>query len=239
VLPQHSAGVRNIFERLLSERCVEVITSCKVERSDAEQLYCAGGRAVGYDEAVFCTQGGAQEWLRETGLALDPDGFIAVEPTLESTNTPGVFACGDVAAVLAHPRPKAGVFAVRQGPPLTANLRAVLRGERPAPFAPQTQFLGLISCGDGQCVASRGRLALKAAWLWPLKDHIDRFWMHQYTEGLPRMAEEPAAGSRGGATPSAVAASVTLNRPSPTPCSPGPQPYPLGGSAALDTEINV
>lgn len=37
-----------------------------------------------------------------------------VNDYLESTNTPGVFAVGDCAHMVNHPRPKAGVFAVRQ-----------------------------------------------------------------------------------------------------------------------------
>ena len=97
---------------------------------------------------------------------------------------------GDVAAVLEHPRPKAGVFAVRQGPPLADNLRRSVLGQPLQPFTPQKTFLGLISTGDRSCVASRGGLALEAAWLWPLKDWIDRFWMSQYTTALPSMAAE-------------------------------------------------
>ena len=150
---------------------------------------------IPYDEAIWCTQGGAQDWLKETTLNLDDGGFIAVHPTLESTNQDSVFACGDVAAVLEHPRPKAGVFAVRQGPPLTDNLRRKLRGEPLEPFIPQTTFLGLIGAGDGQCVASRGKMALEGEWLWTLKDWIDRTWMNMYQDGLmmggAMMAEPP------------------------------------------------
>ena len=85
-----------------------------------------------------------------------------MQPTLASTNCAAVFAAGDVAAVLEHPRPKAGVFAVRQGPPLAANLRRQLLGQPLQPFTPQSSFLGLIGTGDGGCVASRGALAYEA-----------------------------------------------------------------------------
>ena len=49
----------------------------------AAQLHCADGSTIEYDEVIWCTQGGAQPWLRETGLELDGHGFIAVHPTLE------------------------------------------------------------------------------------------------------------------------------------------------------------
>lgn len=119
-------------------------------------------------------------------LALDAEGFIAVHPTLESVSHAGVFAAGDVAAVLAYPRPKAGVFAVRQGLPLAHNLRLALLSEPLQPYTPQRSFLGLLGTGDTGCVASRGTLALEAEWLWALKDWIDRFWMVSYT-ALPAM----------------------------------------------------
>ena len=77
-------------------------------------------------------------------LALDAEGFIAVHPTLESVSHAGVFAAGDVAAVLAYPRPKAGVFAVRQGLPLAHNLRLALLSEPLQPYTPQRSFLGLL-----------------------------------------------------------------------------------------------
>eukprot|EP00983_Pelagomonas_calceolata_P086634 1156796-Pelagomonas_calceolata.AAC.6 len=45
----------------------------------------------------------------------DPQGFLAINECLQSEGgPPEVFAAGDVASCAKHPRPKAGVFAVRQ-----------------------------------------------------------------------------------------------------------------------------
>ncbi len=73
----------------------------------------------------------------------DAAGFVLVDPDLRVVDGPGnVFAVGDVAASASDPRPKAGVFAVRQGPVLAANLRR--RGKKP--FRNPHRTLGGESC---------------------------------------------------------------------------------------------
>ena len=151
-------------------------------------LHTAGGTAHALDEVLWVTQAGTQAWLAESGLATDEDGFVAVRPTLESTSHPGVFAAGDCAAVLAHPREKAGVFAVRQGPPLAENLRRALRGLAPRPFIPQRRYLSLVGTGGRHAVATRGgALVFEGDWVWRWKDWIDRSFMRKFAD-LPDMA---------------------------------------------------
>lgn len=54
----------------------------------------------------------------------DELGFLSINENLQAAGgPPNIFAVGDVATSTVYPRPKAGVFAVRQGPPLTDNIR--------------------------------------------------------------------------------------------------------------------
>lgn len=56
-------------------------------------------------------------------MCADEAGFVRIDECLRAEGWDNVFAVGDVATSAIHPRPKAGVYAVRQGPPLAANLR--------------------------------------------------------------------------------------------------------------------
>lgn len=180
LLDRHNRFVRTAFRRVLVRRGVTVHTDAAVERVDAGCLHIADGRRIAFDHALWAVQAGAAPWLADTGLDLDAGGFVAVDETLRSTNDPSVFAAGDVASMQGHPREKAGVIAVRQGPPLAANLRRALAGEPLEPFVPQSQWLALISTGDRHAVASRGWLYAEGDWVWRVKDHIDRRFMRRF-----------------------------------------------------------
>lgn len=79
---------------------------------------------------------------------------------------------------------------MRQGPPLTDNLRRKLLGQPLVPFHPQSKFLGLISTGDKSAVLSWGPLGLGGRgalgrMLWQWKDSLDRTWMAKYCQLSP------------------------------------------------------
>jgi NADH dehydrogenase FAD-containing subunit len=127
------------------------------------------------------THGAVPPVLAGTDWAKDESGFLAVRPTLQILNDDSVFAAGDCATMSAHPRPKAGVFAVRQGPVLARNLRRALRGEALERSIPQRDHLMLIATGDGRAIGGRGRfLAFEGRLAWRLKDFIDRRFMRRF-----------------------------------------------------------
>src|SRR5207244_3917617 len=167
------------------------ITDNPVVRVEAGNLIAADGAEIAFDEALWVTEAAGAPWLVDTGLPLDQRGFVVIDETYRSPADTAVFAAGDIATMPAHPREKAGVYAVRAGPPLADNLRRALAGHRLLRAVPQRQALALIGTGDGHAVASRGRHEAYGAILWWLKDWIDRRWMQRYSK-LPAM--EAAAG---------------------------------------------
>jgi selenide, water dikinase len=186
LLPSHNDAVRRRFELIFRERGVRAVTNNPVVRVEAGRLVAADGAAIAFDEALWVTEAAGTPWLAETGLPLGERGFLVIDETLRSPANPNVFAAGDIATMPAHPREKAGVYAVRAGPPLAENLRRALDGRRLRRAVPQRRALALIGTGDRRAVASRGRHEAYGAMLWHLKDWIDRRWMRRYTE-LPEM----------------------------------------------------
>ncbi|MBK6335020.1 MAG: selenide, water dikinase SelD [Betaproteobacteria bacterium] len=191
IMTTHNGWVRRRFTRVLARRGVRLHARAEVRAVTAGGLTTVGGEALAADEVVWVTQAGGPAWLADTGLALDADGFVAVDEFLRSSD-PRVFAAGDVAAYTRRPLEKAGVFAVRMGMPLADNLRRAARGEPLRAYRPQRRWLALISTGDRHAVASRGPIGFAGDWVWRWKDSIDRRFMRRFGE-FPAMAAPPAA----------------------------------------------
>jgi selenide, water dikinase len=180
ILAGHAAAARHKMRAIFQRRGLRLLEKAATVRIERGAVLLESGQWLQADAVFVVTEASAAKWFATTGLPLDESGFIAVDDTLRSTGDDRVFAAGDCATVLKHRRPKAGVFAVHQGPPLVGNLRRVLRGKPPEPFVPQTRYLSIIGTGDGRAVATRGWWAIEGGWVWRWKDHIDRKWMRLY-----------------------------------------------------------
>ncbi|MBY6004904.1 selenide, water dikinase SelD [Salipiger bermudensis] len=171
----------------------------RIEEVTPEGLRLSDGREIAADFITGAAGARPHGWLETTGLALH-NGFVTVAPTLQSSDS-DIFATGDCAHMAETPRPKAGVYAVRQAPILFDNLRKRLSGEgTPRPYRPQRDYLKLISLGEKSALADRFGLALSGPAMWRWKDHIDQKFMDRFRE-LPQMTPPPlpsprAAGSR-------------------------------------------
>ena len=207
LLPSHNDAVRRRFEIIFRERGMRAVANNPIVRVEPGRLIAQDGSVIEFDEALWVTEAAGAPWLADTGLPLDERGFVIIDETYRSPADTAVFAAGDIATMPAHPREKAGVYAVRAGPPLADNLRRALAGHRLRRAVPQRQALALIGTGDKRAVASRGRHEAYGAPVWWLKDWIDRRWMRRYTD-LPAMESVDDDAMRCGGCAAKVPADV-------------------------------
>ncbi len=191
ILPEFNLSVRDRFENIFDKRGVTLHREFHATDYADGKVISDEGRSVAVDEVFWITKAAPQAWLKESGLPVNESGFLEVLDTLQSTGHDNIFAAGDCAAMINHPRPKAGVFAVRQGKPLFSNIRRLLLGKSPKSFTPQRQFLALISTGSKWAVASRNGFSVEGDWVWQWKNWIDKRFMNRFTD-LPAMTEKPA-----------------------------------------------
>lgn len=184
VLKGFNNTARGHLLRALADTGVAVIENAQVARVTEAEVILGDGRRI---PSAFTTgAAGARPhgWVVEIGLAHE-GGYLTIDDTLR-TSDPAIFAAGDCAHMGFAPRPKAGVFAVRQAPVLFDNLRAALSGGGMEHFAPQKDYLKLISLGGKKALAEKLGTAAKGGLLWRWKDRIDRTFMSQFKD-LPDM----------------------------------------------------
>jgi selenide,water dikinase len=184
ILESYNTRARRAVMAALQWQGIAVHLNARVQRVEQGCLVMSDGARPVYDELFWCTGAAAAPWVASSGLQTDERGFLAVRDTLQSLDDERVFGAGDIATQVNHPRPKAGVYAVRQGPVLAHNLRALLLHKPLSNHRPQLRFLSLISLGGKQATADRGPFSATGQWVWRWKDRIDRKFMARF-EHLP------------------------------------------------------
>lgn len=184
VLPGFGEAVRQAAQRQLRRARITVVNQRCVEIGASHALLDNGAR-LACDVPVLALPGVAPPWVGGSGLALDPGGFIATGPTLQSASHPQVFAAGDVAARSDMTLPRSGVYAVRAGPALALNLRRFLAGGELQPWKTSLRSLYLLSCGERRAIASWGSWCVQGRWVWHWKDWIDRRFVDRFRGPSP------------------------------------------------------
>jgi selenide,water dikinase len=194
LLPGASRRLARAAAREALRRGIRLRLGVRVERVEAERVVSPGGDEPA-DLVLWATGAAPLPLLAAVDAPKDAAGFLRVADTFECVDAADLFAVGDCAALDAHPWvPKAGVYAVRAGPILDANLRARLTSGALRRFRPQRDFLALLNLGGKRALGGKWGLAVSGRLVWRAKDAIDRRFVARFrAESLPAMAGEPMA----------------------------------------------
>ncbi len=172
-------------EREMMRRGISLRLDTQVLEARASEILivdeASDPRALPCDLVLWATGPAAHEFLAASALPCDEEGFVRVRSTFQVEGFDELFAVGDCAHLIEHPWvPRAGVYAVRSGPLLDRNLRAVLTQKRLRAYRPQRDFLALLNLGDGRAIGGKWGMGLTGRAMWRLKDWIDRRFMRNF-----------------------------------------------------------
>ena len=181
ILPRRSPQLARRARLEAERRGVEIRCDTRVVGVEKDAVLLADGERLECDLTVWATGAAPPAVVSESPLPCSPQGFVRVRDTLQVVGHDSLFAVGDCATLDAHPDlPKAGVYAVREGPVLDANLRALLAGRRLRRFSPQRRFLALLNLGDRRALGEKWGRVFAGPAAWRLKDWIDRRFMRRF-----------------------------------------------------------
>lgn len=193
-LPSTRARVEAEFNR----RSVTLVCGQAVQAVEEDHLLFESGERLPADVVIWATGARAPDLLREFDLPKTPDGFLATDRTLSldwksselgPPSEGAIFAVGDTGTMVGENLPKAGVYAVRQGPVLWKNIARAVSNRPLADYRPQRSFLRLINKGDGTAIGQWKAFSFEGSWVWRLKDRIDSKFMEKFR--LAPMEEDP------------------------------------------------
>ena len=184
-LPEILAGYpKSLIDRVhrnAKRRRIEIIPEKNVVEATSNEVIFEDGGRLSYEALVWVTGALSHALLRDSGLPTESLGFVKTRSTLQVEGHDDLFAVGDCATLTDYPKtPKAGVYAVRQGPYLADNLRSAIGGQRLRNYRPQADFLTLLNLGDGSALGAKWGRSFEGEWVMRLKDFIDRKFMRRY-----------------------------------------------------------
>ena len=164
---------------LLKRHNITVLQDMAVAiKSGFVQLGC--GADLACDVPLLATGTHPPIWLAASGLALDEQGFIAVDMSQRSTSHSRIFATGDTASRTDLPPMHCRANDRLAGPALAHNLVAAMVGGTPKSYQPNAAALNLLACGGRYAVGSWAGYSFEGRWVWWLKDRLDRQFAAQY-----------------------------------------------------------
>lgn len=180
LLADHPPRLRQLALKHLQRAKVAVHEHTPVQAVRGNMLIGDGQVRWRGRRLVVATGPSPLEWLRESGLRLDRDGFIEVSAALQSRSHPHVFASGDCASLPGAVRN--GVHAVREAQILATNLGQAAIGHALRHYHPQPHCLALLADGQGGALLSWAQVAADGKMLGWWKDRIDRRFVQRHGE---------------------------------------------------------
>jgi NADH:ubiquinone reductase (H+-translocating) len=191
ILPELGQELGLYAQEKLRERQVEIKLNTMVAGYADETVHCDDGELVPTATVVWAAGVSPSPILKELPLELQR-GRIVVDPALEVTQFPGVWAVGDCATLIdptsRQPYPPTAQHALREGRQVAKNICARMKGEPTTAFVFKMQGQ-LAAIGRRTGVARIFGLKFSGVLGWLL-------WRNVYLMKLPTLEKKIRVGMR-------------------------------------------
>lgn len=187
LLASSPKAARRVMLEHLRAGGVEVVLGRKADLLPGAAVLDDGTR-IEADLILTATGVSPPDVFRRSCLTTGEDGALWVNRHLQSPSDARVFGGGDAIAYRGDRLPQFGVFAVRQGPVLYHNLRAILRDEPLFSYKPQRRYLYILDLGDATGLAIYGPLTWRGRLPLLLKHGIDKHFVKKHNQRGARRA---------------------------------------------------
>jgi len=180
-MPTRPARLGDRIIAAAKERGIRWMGGRRVVEVQADAAVLDDGQRIESDLVIWVAGATGKSLFTDSELPTDDQGFVWVDDTLQVETATDLFAAGDCAVLRSWPLiPKAGVYAVRQGPVLGENLRRRAAQQSLQPYSPQSDFFTILNLGDGTAIGAKWGMAAEGAWMMQWKDRIDRAFMDKF-----------------------------------------------------------
>jgi NADH dehydrogenase FAD-containing subunit len=198
VLPGFPRAAERRVLTILSRLAIDVQVTARASAVGPEGLV-VDGELQEVDGVVLATGVVPSPIFADSGMPVGDDGALAVNENLHMLGDHSVFGGGDCIWFTPRRLPRAGVFAVREGPILVHNVTETLERGRKArlkALSPQSSYLLLLNLGDDTALFWRRVLGVhvvfRNAGAFRLKDRIDFTFMRKFGSEADRKGEDTA-----------------------------------------------
>ncbi len=169
--------MRRVLEK---EAGVQILTEQIADRVSEHTVILESGQQIVYDSLVVATGVRPSLLMRHSKLRTDEEGALDVNPCLQSTDFPEIFAAGDCIHFAPERLERDVIHAIRQGKVLHHNIAAYLTRRKLRRYHPLHYYPLLFNLGDGTGLLSWYGLAVRARWVFRFKDFVDRSFVGHY-----------------------------------------------------------
>ena len=183
LLPDLPEAAGRLARRVLEARGATLCLGTRTVRVTEDRVCLSDGKRLPYGLLVWAGGVRPPEILRDSGLALDEGGWLAVDPCLRSRSHPEVLGAGDVIGIAPGQWQRRASHALDQGGLAALNVHAAISGYRPMRYVPRFRPV-LFSLGETTGVMVIGENVRSGAELLGLKRRLLEVHWARYSVGL-------------------------------------------------------